>query len=116
VVSSLPQRYVDGLNAASAEDVSKLFSLDSVFLGSDGIKRVGRKEIHDFYVRAFGQKKRMVSLGRVVESGRLIAFEVIVHTSPMGAHGQANALDLVELDKDGLIAHKVVFYPPVREA
>jgi len=115
MASSIPQRYIDGLNSADVNAVSELFSQGSQFLGGDGSKRVGRKAIHDFYANVFANRKTLkTSLGRVIDEGRRVAFEVIVHDSPMGANGQANSLDLVELDDDGLIAHKVVFYPQTR--
>jgi len=117
MVSPIPQRYIDGLNSANTDAVAELFSLDSQFLGGDGVKRVGRKAIYDFYANVFATRKTLkTSLGRVIEQGKSVAFEVIVHDKPMGANGQANSIDVVELDGDGLIAHKVVYYPNTREA
>jgi len=39
MASSIPQRYIDGLNSADVNAVSELFSQGSQFLGGDGSKR-----------------------------------------------------------------------------
>ena len=111
MASTLPERYIDALNRHDARACSLLYSEDAVYLGGDGVKYVGRPVIYDFYARALEDGKLRVSLGRVAQTGALLAFEVIVHDSPMGKHGQANALDFCELDADGLIAHKAYYAP-----
>jgi hypothetical protein len=97
MASRVPQAYCDALNAKDVEAVGE------------------REEIMAFYRETFSQRPSLgASVGRVVENGKLIAFEVIVHDSPTAPHGQANALDFAQLDADDRMTSKHVFYSPDR--
>jgi uncharacterized protein (TIGR02246 family) len=115
LASQVPQKYVDGLNSKDAEAVANLYAKDAVFIRSDGEKTMGRDAIRKFYEETFRNRPSLsTAVGRVAQTGKLIAFEVIVHDSPMGPHGQANALDFAELDDEDRMTIKHVFYPPGR--
>jgi len=111
MASTIPQRYIEALNRHDAKACSMLYAEDAVYLGADGVAYKGRPAILEFYVRALRDRDLRTSVGRVAQTGNILAFEVIVHDRPMGKHGQANALDFCELTADDLIAHKAFFAP-----
>jgi hypothetical protein len=110
--ADVPETYLARVRDADARALSELFAEDAVFQGPYGQVIKGRKAIYDFYAGLFRERRPQMVVGRTVIEGSSVVFELVDSGGSRPANDAATAVDLMEIDGEGLISRITVFLRP----
>ena len=109
--AQIPDAYVARLNAGDAEHVTDLFADDAVHRGPDGVIRIGRAALLEFYEDVLANGALDMAVGTSAAEGNRVAFELVSRQACDDAD-PATAVDVITVDDDGKIQDFTVFYRP----
>ena len=109
--AQIPDAYVARLNAGNAVRVTDLFADDAVHRGPDGVIRIGRAALLEFYEGVLANGALDMAVGTSAAEGNRVAFELVSRQACDDAD-PATAVDVITVDDDGKIQEFTVFYRP----
>ena len=109
--AQIPDAYVARLNAGDAAHVTDLFADDAVHRGPDGVIRIGRAALLEFYEDVLTNGALDMAVGTSAAEGNRVAFELVSRQACDDAD-PATAVDVITVNDDGKIQEFTVFYRP----
>lgn len=109
--AQIPDAYVARLNAGDAVRVTDLFADDAVHRGPDGVIRIGRAALLEFYEDVLANGSLDMAVGTSAAEGNRVAFELVSRQACDDAD-PATAVDVITVNDDGKIREFTVFYRP----
>ena len=109
--AQIPDAYVARLNAGDAVRVTDLFADDAVHRGPDGVIRIGRAALLEFYEGVLTSGGLDMAVGTSAAEGNRVAFELVSRQACDDAD-PATAVDVITVNDDGKIQNFTVFYRP----
>lgn len=109
--AQIPDAYVARLNAGDAVRVTDLFADDAVHRGPDGVIRIGRAALLEFYEGVLANGSLDMAVGTSAAEGNRVAFELVSRQACDDAD-PATAVDVITVNDDGKIRDFTVFYRP----
>ena len=109
--AQIPDAYVARLNAGDAVRVTDLFADDAVHRGPDGVIRIGRAALLEFYEGVLTNGALDMAVGTSAAEGNHVAFELVSRQACDDAD-PATAVDVITVNDDGKIQDFTVFYRP----
>ena len=109
--AQIPDAYVARLNAGDAVRVTDLFADDAVHRGPDGVIRIGRAALLEFYEGVLTNGALDMAVGTSAAEGNRVAFELVSRQACDDAD-PATAVDVITVNDDGKIQEFTVFYRP----
>ena len=109
--AQIPDVYVARLNAGDAVRVTDLFADDAVHRGPDGVIRIGRAALLEFYESVLTNGALDMAVGKSATEGNSVIFELVSRQACDDAD-PATAVDVIEVNDDGKIQDFTVFYRP----
>ena len=109
--AQIPDAYVARLNAGDAVRVTDLFADDAVHRGPDGVIRIGRAALLEFYEDVLANGSLDMAVGTSAAEGNRVAFELVSRQACDDAD-PATAVDVITVNDDGKIRDFTVFYRP----
>ena len=109
--AQIPDAYVARLNAGDAVSVTDLFADDAVHRGPDGVIRIGRAALLEFYEGVLTNGALDMAVGTSAAEGNRVIFELVSRQACDDAD-PATAVDVITVNDDGKIQDFTVFYRP----
>ena len=109
--AQIPDAYVARLNAGDAVSVTALFADAAVPRGPDGVLRIGRAALLEFYEGVLTNGALDMAVGTSAAEGNRVIFELVSRQACDDAD-PATAVDVITVNDDGKIQDFTVFYRP----
>lgn len=104
-IAATVQRYIDGLNTGTAEDIADLYADGATVEDPIGAPvRSTRAELVEFYGIITGLESREATLKWTKIAGDTAVFEFTLVTGVAGAHFEITPVDIMVFDEAGKIA------------